>query len=131
MEETWATALERLALILGGGSEQFCVEAETWLREAVAQCWRRDSLHDLTRTERQVAFQRVLGVAYDLAGEGEIAFALDHRDIVARAFRRHFCLENGQPTGPAWRLAPTEDDRPTWDELCEFENFGIAGGGGS
>jgi hypothetical protein len=131
VEETWATALERLALILGGGSEQFRVEAESWLREAVACSWRRESLHDLTRSERQVAFQRLLGVAYDLAGEGEIAFALDHRDLVARAFRRHFCLENWQPVGPPWRLAPTETTLPTWDELCEFENFGAAGGGGS
>lgn len=115
-DETWATALERLALLLGGRSEQFRAEAEEWLRQSLEASWRLSSLHDLTRTERQVAFQRLLSTIYDLAGEGEIAFA-DQRFVVARAFARHFCTD--LVPGPAWRLGPTETDRPTWGEWTD------------
>jgi hypothetical protein len=125
--DTWATALARLALILGGDSEQFRCEAEEWVREAVAHAWRVESLHDLAPMERRVAFQRLLGVVHDLAGEGDLAFAANHRDVVAQALARRFALHH-PPDGPAWRLAPAEP-RPTWDEFCSFGDFGATAGG--
>lgn len=120
-QETWAGALGRLASILGGGSEQFRVEAEEWLREAVASAYGVESLYDLTRTQRQVAFQRTLVVANDLAGEGEIAFLHDLRRVVASAFAARF--ECGPLAGPEWRMSPVERDRPTYREVAALADF--------
>lgn len=114
--ETWAGALERLAEILGGRSEQFRVEAEEWLREVVASAYSAESLHDLTREQRQVALQRTILVARDLAGEGEIAFSLDVRDLVGRTFAAHFAC--GPLAGPSWRLSPAELGRPTYRDAA-------------
>lgn len=118
-QETWATALERLALLLGGRSEQFQAEAEEWLRQSIRALRWGDSIQALTRTERAVAFQRFLCTIDDLAGEGEFAFAFaaDHRFVVARAFARNFCTD--LVGGPEWRLSPDEADVPTYAEYVD------------
>lgn len=104
---TWEGALERLAGLLGSRSAPYRVEAEEWLREAVRETYGVESLHDLDRTQRQVALQRLVLVVDSLAGEGEIAFDVGQRSLVAATFSRLFECE--PLTGPPWRVSPFEN----------------------
>jgi hypothetical protein len=117
--ETWATAIDRLALILGGPSERYHAEVEVWLRQSVAAAFSVESLHALDQTRRALAFQRFLLVVYDLAGLGELAFSPALRQIVAAAFADRFGID--APAGPDWRISPSEPDRLSYAQATDDE----------
>lgn len=148
---SWTDALDRLGRALGGPAE-----AEEWLRQAVRAAYGRDSLHDLTREERHVAFQRTCGVvlACEEAGwpdevvdgatgrlslwwrDGTIDFDPGPRDEAARPrrarvaeiFARYF--GGVVVDGPPWRLSPREHDRPAYEEWSQGAEFPLESGTG-
>jgi hypothetical protein len=145
LPDSWSVALDRLARRLGGGRE-----AEAWLREAVQALYGVESLHELDRTRRAIAFQKTCGVvlAVEETGWPEVVVAgatgrvtlwwpcgtIDfdpppeepelrpRRVRVAEIFARYF--GGAALTGPPWRLSPLETDRPTYDEWAATADFG-------
>lgn len=118
---SWTEAIGRMAHLLGGDS--FRDEVEEWLREAVEVTWGVQSLRDLDRQTRQIAFQRTAGVLLYLeaADVPDYAFMYGQRAAIAAAFARYWggiALE-----GPPWRLDPGETDRPTRAQLAASADF--------
>lgn len=115
LPQTWAEAIDRLAYTLGGRQEARD-DAWEWLRQALEAKWGVDDVRELTRPQRQVAFQKLAGVVWRLEGEGELAFDGGLRRVVAAAFAYYF--DGLLLDGPAWRVTPLED-RPARAELLD------------
>lgn len=114
-----------MARLLGGPGRR--VEAEEWLRQAVAAAYGVASLHDLDRQTRAVAFQKASGVLIALCEhDGDLAFEREQRRIVQEVFARFF--GGHLVDGPAWRLGPDEDlpSRAEYEEAADFAAAGAA-----
>lgn len=146
---TWSELLGRLAARLPGGRE----EAEDWLRSALEARFGVESLHDLDRARRQVAFQKSAGVllavedgdAYRDPDEfrtfdGELLWLLwsdgtiesavgyepgpGYRARMRAVVARYW--DGAVVEGPPWRLSPAEPERPTYDEWAADADFPVA-----
>jgi hypothetical protein len=134
---TWTEAVVRLSELLSGRDE-----AEEWLREAVAAVYGVESLHDLSRADRAVAFRRTagavdaleeLGVPLEYLGPsglllldppGTVWLAEDgysRRERIVGVLARYF--DGAALHGPPWRLSPYETGRPSREEwaTADFE----------
>jgi hypothetical protein len=76
---------------------------------------------DLPRFRRQIAFQKMSGVVLDVEGKGEIAFAIDQREIVAASFARYF--RGAVLDGPPWRVSAYEARPPHAAYLDALSDF--------
>lgn len=124
MPRSWAELLERIATLFGGGPEADAAAVE-WIRQAVEALWGADSLHDLGRQARAVAFQKACGVWIGLweGREGDLAFYPDQRDYVRTVVARYW--GGILVDGPPWRLGPWELERPTYAEWVARADFGV------
>jgi hypothetical protein len=117
----WPEFRRRLAAVLGGGPYGEACAAE-WLREALsatlAGC--QDEA-DLPPPVSRLALRSASRALARLEGDGEYAFTVGLRGIVADAFR---VWVPGLP-GPPWRLDPFEEDRPSWEEWVASLDFGL------
>lgn len=130
--------LDRLAVTIGGRSTPAHDDAEAWVRSAVEARWGAESLHELDRGVRQIAFQKATGAMLvaeevgipDRAGrllfyrDGTIAPAEGEptrRELLGGIFSRYF--DGVAVEGPPWRLEPEETDRPTMDEWSASADF--------
>lgn len=140
--QNWSALLDRFAAILGDRSAEARAEAEDWVRCAVHARYRVESLHDLDRVGRQLAFQKSAGAllaleeegvpqtlkaesgqAWLLYRDGSLEPAVGQptrRERVAAAFARYF--DGVEVEGPPWRVSP-EEERPTYDEWVDSADF--------
>lgn len=106
---SWAEVMRRLARLVGEPED-----VPVWLRQAVDARWGAQSFRDLDRQQRQITFQKACGVLYALQEhEGDLAFQVGCRHVVACAFARYF--DGVALEGPPWMLDPYED-RPTYEQ---------------
>lgn len=114
---SWAELYDRLTRVLAGDR----ASAEEWVRQALQATWGASEVTELPRFRRQIAFQKMSGVVLDVEGLGEIAFAIDLRQIIAASFARYF--RGAVLDGPPWRVSAYEE-RPTHtaylDALSDF-----------
>lgn len=115
---TWSEVFDRLARVFGGPEGEARAAAEEWVAESIDRYWGFHDLRDLPRTRRQIALQRTIGVTLALEEQGELAFAVDLRTIVAASFARYW--KGIALDGPPWRLDPYEN-RPTYAEWLHAE----------
>jgi hypothetical protein len=118
----WAELEQRLGYIFGGGAGGAATAREI-LVQAVAGRWQVESLHDLDRLRRAVAFQKFCGMTVALEDEpGDIAFyASGLRELVQRTVARFF--DGHTIAGPEWRMDPSETDRPLFSALVTDADF--------
>lgn len=130
LPESWADLFDRFARTLGGvgGAPEgmHYEEAEEWFRQAVEHRFGAPTLRGVDRVARQLAFQRATWTLFALYEEadrlGDLAFVRDLRAVVRGCFARTW--DGAVLEGPAWRLGPDEDDRPTWEQMHEpVEDF--------
>lgn len=127
---SWAELEAGLAYLFGGG-EFGAATAREFLQQAVLARYGVESLFDLPRWQRQVAFQKSAGAALDLqeAVEGDLAFyPSGTRRLVREAFARFF--DGAVVEGPPWRLDPSELDRPTYEDELAAADFANPPNGG-
>lgn len=146
---TWSELLGRLARRLPGGRE----EAEDWIRSAIAARFGVDSLHDLDRVRRQVAFQKSAGVLLAVedghayrdpdemrTADGDLLWLLwadgtlesaaeyeagpGYRSRMRAVVARYW--DGVEVEGPPWRLSPAEPDRQTREEWAADVDFPVA-----
>lgn len=115
---TWAEVTQRLAVVLGGAGGEPYATAEELIREACEATWGVE-LPALSRTYRQVALQRMVSTVIALEAQGELAFTIGLRAIVAETFARFW--KGLMLDGPPWRLDPAED-RPLYECWAETHN---------
>lgn len=101
----WERVLRQLGLLLGPHGYE---EASVWVEQSVAAlyCATVDELHPGLRRQVLEKTIRVTQVIDDLW------FDVDHRKHAQAAFAEQFGVK---VDGPAWRLSPSETDRPTYE----------------
>lgn len=118
--DSWVGVTAAIAELLAGPES----EVSEWLRQALEERYGVQDPSELRPRPRAVAFQKYLGVLYQLreeSGKGDLAFRLGLRRVICGAFARYFggvCVD-----GPAWRLGPDEPDRPRRDEVAASADF--------
>lgn len=129
LPRTWSEIFARLAVTLGGGPAADAAGRE-WIRQSVEAAWGGQDVSDLTRVQRQVALQRASGALLLLEEmPGDLAFHPGMRALVCGAFDQYFLRDRDRlfhvkTKGPPWRLSPTEEDRPMYEQYLAAADFG-------
>jgi hypothetical protein len=92
-----------------------------WVTESIKLRWpEAETKDDLTREQREVAFQKTWATFLRLYDEGKIGAPPGaSRDEIATVFAKVW--DGVKPEGPSWALPWTEEDRPTKDEWLAME----------
>ena len=134
LPSTWTETLALLAAAIDGSPD----DAQEWVRSAVEARWGIQSLRDLDRVHRQLAFQKTIGAAYALEEAGvpeRLGAWLLYRDgtlepaggypgrraLIAARFARYF--DGVAPEGPPWQVEDGEDGYPARAELAAAADF--------
>lgn len=125
LPDSWADLFDRFAQVLGGAGGKpegsFYEEASEWFQQAVEARYGVPSLRDITRQQRQLAFQRATSTLFALYEHGDLAFTIGVRAVIRDCFARTW--EGVVLEGPAWSLDPTETERPShvaWKSEDDF-----------
>lgn len=117
--EAWAEEVARLASAIGGGGQaraaaRLFAEQALYLRFGKARFAELDIRSKLTAVDMLHSTMDVLD------GLGDRAFDTSLRTLIQLAFFRHW---EEEPKGPAWRMSPAEESRPTYQDWLMRVDF--------
>lgn len=117
---SWGELIERLVFSIGESDE-----VQAWMQQGLAALYPdieildsfKATLQSLSGQLRAKAFQKFSGALSVIDELPDLKFSPDPRGEISKAFAKY--LDGTVLDGPPWRIGPSEDDRPTRDEIAE------------